>query len=136
MSAVRFYMSATFLASVSCNVNHNLIHNVEMPFKVCIDDSDCGSQVNDYAIACFQYICYPWKNDSSVPEENRKATCKKSDHCGSDQGCFRHYYRKKVHRGLCMEHAVDCSKNGVSDCIDGRLVKPWHKQRIEENTEL
>jgi len=117
-TAVRFYLCTTFLAFILCSVTNNQNNKVETTFKVCRDDSDCDSLANDYVTACFQYICYPWKNDSSLAKEDRKATCRQNKQCGSHLVCFRHPYRKKVHRGLCMEYSGDCSKH--SDCKDGQ----------------
>ena len=124
MSAtVSLYAFATILAFVHCNVQHELVSmnqvkNTEAPFKACIDDSDCNSQGNGYA--CFQYICYPWEDDSAVSKEDRKATCKSNEQCGSDLVCFRHHDRRNIHKGLCMEPIVDCSENGDSDCKHGK----------------
>jgi len=121
-AAVRLYAVATILALVHCNVHHELvslnqIKSTEAPFKACIDDSDCSSQGNGYA--CFQYICYPWEDDSAVAKEDRKATCKSNEQCGSDLVCFRHHDRRNIHKGLCMEEIKDCSENGKSDCKHG-----------------
>lgn len=86
------------------------------PFKACIDDSDCSGQGAGYA--CFQYICYPWADDSAIKKADRKATCKSNDDCssGSSGSCFRHHDRRQIHRGLCMEPITDCSENGKDDC--------------------
>lgn len=86
------------------------------PFTACIDDSDCRSEGANYA--CFQYICYPWAEDSSIPEKDRKATCKSNDDCKT-ASCFRHHDRRQIHKGLCMEEARDCSENGRDDCRGG-----------------
>lgn len=86
------------------------------PFTACIDDSDCRNQGLNFA--CFQYICYPWENDSSVAEKDRKGTCKSNDDCKT-ASCFRHHDRRQIHKGLCMDEARDCSENGRDDCKGG-----------------
>lgn len=87
------------------------------PFKACIDDSDCSNQGSGYA--CFQYICYPWADDSGVARADKKGTCKSNDDCSGELKCFRHHDRRNIHRGLCMEKITDCSENGKTDCKDG-----------------
>jgi len=87
------------------------------PFKACIDDSDCGSKGPGFA--CFQYICYPWADDSGIAKGDRKDTCKSNDDCPGQLSCFRHHDRRQIHRGLCMEPIADCSENGRDDCKAG-----------------
>ena len=41
----------------------------EAPFKACIDDSDCTDKGAGFA--CFQYICYPWADDSAIPVKDK-----------------------------------------------------------------
>ena len=121
-SSVRLSVLATLLTIVHCfappeSASFNQIKITEAAFKACIDDSDCSSQGSGYA--CFQYICYPWEDDSAVPEKDRKSTCKSNEQCGDDLKCFRHHDRRNIHKGLCMEEMVDCSENGESDCKHG-----------------
>jgi len=122
-AAVRLCVAATIVALAHCDVHNNGLVSLnqvkasEAPFKACIDDSDCGEQGNGYA--CFQYICYPWEDDSAVPKKDRKSTCKSNEQCDSDLTCYRHHDRRNIHKGLCMEPTVDCSENGSSDCKDG-----------------
>ena len=40
-----------------------------LTFTACIDDSDCRVKGDGYA--CFQYICYPWKDDTVIPAHFR-----------------------------------------------------------------
>jgi hypothetical protein len=84
------------------------------PFKACIDDSDCSDRGSGFA--CFQYICYPWSDDSAIKSSDRKKTCKSNDNCPDGLSCFRHHDRRQIHRGLCMEPITDCSENGRDDC--------------------
>ena len=86
----------------------------KVPFKACIDDSDCAGQGTDYA--CFQYLCYPWKDDSKIAKKDKMKTCKSSDHCANGLECYRHPDRRNIYMGLCMEAVVDCSENGQEDC--------------------
>ena len=93
----------------------------KVPFKACIDDSDCAGQGTDYA--CFQYLCYPWKDDSKMK------TCKSSDHCANGLECYRHPDRRNIYMGLCMEPVVDCSTNGQADCDRGGMTRPQEKMK-------
>ena len=108
-------------------LNHQPLTSAkEAPFKACIDDSDCT--VKGTGFACFQYICYPWADDTAIPKKDRKETCKSNDDCSNDLKCFRHFDRRQVHRGLCMEDITDCSENGRDDCknADGEgATRAW-----------
>ena len=44
---------------------------IEAPFHVCIDDGDCMSKGGGYA--CFQNICYPWRDDTNIPSDYRSS---------------------------------------------------------------
>ena len=100
------------------------------PFQACIDDSDCAGQGTDYA--CFQYLCYPWKDDSSLAMKDKRRPCKSTEHCATGQECFRHPDRRNIYMGLCMEPVVDCSRNSQADCDRGGMIRPWEKSL--ENT--
>lgn len=83
-------------------------------FQACIDDSDCyrvGAKYN-----CFQYICYPFHNDSLIPPESRKRRCSKNEECGDRQACHRHHDIRVGIMGLCMDEFGDCKNNGERDC--------------------
>jgi len=121
-AVVKLYLFVTIVTLVQCNVHPELlsmnqVQSKSAPFSACIDDSDCTADGNGYS--CFQYICYPWEDDSAVPKHHRKSTCKSNEQCGSDLVCFRHHDRRNIHRGLCMEPITDCSENGISDCEIG-----------------
>lgn len=89
------------------------------PFTACIDDGDCVSLGDDHA--CFQYICYPWKDDSSIPQIHRKQTCKKNDDCSAPgETCFRHHNRRNVNKGICVKDSVSCEDGGHNDCPERR----------------
>ena len=51
----------------------------------------------------FQYICYPWKNDSIIEPKNRRKTCRIDNDCEQGQECFRHHDKRMVNRGLCFD---------------------------------
>lgn len=87
---------------------------VTAPFTACIDESDCSGLGNGYA--CFQYICYPWNDDSVIPAQHRKKTCTRAEECSGKEICFRHYDRRNIHKGLCMKEQRDCDVNGERDC--------------------
>jgi len=113
-AAVRLaVIMAGLLALANCEIQ-SLSQVKKVPFTACIDDSDCAGQGQDFA--CFQYLCYPWKDDSKLPKTDRKKTCKSNDHCDAGLECYRHPDRRNIYRGLCMEPVVDCSENGESDC--------------------
>ena len=98
----------------------------KVPFKACIDDSDCAGQGTDYA--CFQYLCYPWKDDSSLAMKDKRKPCKKTEHCATGQECYRHPDRRNIYMGLCMEPAVDCSRNSQADCNRGGMIRHTKKR--------
>lgn len=52
----------------------------------------------------FQYICYPWKDDSGVPASEKRDLCRKKSDCSAKRGqtCQRHQDRRKINKGLCM----------------------------------
>jgi len=93
------------------------------PFPVCIDDSDCVKLGKGDKFACFQYICYPWKNDDQIDPKNRRKTCRQDDDCDPGQECFRHHDKRMVNRGLCFaevkscQNANECSKD--YECCGG-----------------
>ena len=51
----------------------------------------------------FQYVCYPWQDDSEVPESQKRQTCRKKSECGQDQTCYRHHDRRNINKGLCFD---------------------------------
>jgi len=93
------------------------------PFPVCIDDSDCVKLGKGDKFACFQYICYPWKNDEEIDPKNKRKTCREDNDCDSGQECFRHHDKRMVNRGLCFaevkscQNANECSKD--YECCGG-----------------
>jgi len=87
------------------------------PFPVCIDDSDCVKLGAGDKFACFQYICYPWKNDSMIEAKNRRKTCRQDDDCEPGQECFRHHDKRMVNRGLCFDEVKDCQN--AKECSKG-----------------
>lgn len=90
-----------------------------IPFTACIDDGDCTVLGDDHA--CFQYICYPWKDDSSIPENHRKETCKKNEDCSAPgETCFRHHNRRNVNKGICVKDSKSCEDGGHNDCNERR----------------
>ena len=111
-AVVNFYSFLTIGSLYQCNMNQVLPNKPTS--SACIDDSDCTDQGN--GSSCFQYICYPWEDDSAVPKHHRKSTCKSNEQCGTDLVCFRHHDRRNIHRGPCMEPITDCSENGNLDC--------------------
>lgn len=67
LSAISF--SSIFAAQ---NTNSQIQAPSPTPFPVCIDDSDCVKLGKGDKFACFQYICYPWKNDDQIDPKNRR----------------------------------------------------------------
>lgn len=84
------------------------------PFSVCIDDSDCSKLGQGTKYACFQYICYPWKDDTHIEAQDRRKTCRRDSDCNLGQSCFRHHDRRHVNRGLCFNEIHQCETKG--DC--------------------
>jgi len=87
------------------------------PFPVCIDDSDCVKIGEGDKFACFQYLCYPWKNDTMIDAKNRRKTCRKDGECDAGQECFRHHDKRMVNRGLCFDEVKSCQTSG--ECSQG-----------------
>lgn len=87
------------------------------PFSVCIDDSDCSKLGQGSKYACFQYICYPWKNDDHIEVKDRRGTCRKDSDCQAGQECYRHHDKRTVNRGLCFDQIHPCDT--TSDCPSG-----------------
>lgn len=87
------------------------------PFSVCIDDSDCSKLGQGSKYACFQYICYPWKNDNHIETKDRRDTCRKDTDCPVGQECYRHHDKRAVNRGLCFDQIHPCVQ--TSDCPGG-----------------
>jgi len=84
------------------------------PFKVCIDDSDCLNLEGKYA--CFQYICYPYADDTTISPQYRKTRCTRKEECNTNEMCYRHHDRRNINRGLCMEELGNCQEKGERDC--------------------
>ena len=60
-------------------------------------------------LCLFQYICYPWKDDSGVPASEKRELCRKSKDCSErGQTCQRHQDRRKINKGLCMNEVRSC----------------------------
>ena len=65
--AVGFMVTRILVAVTFGNVSTNM--KTETPFYACTDDSDCLVKGPGYT--CFQYICYPWKDDADIPAQFR-----------------------------------------------------------------
>ncbi|TRY73297.1 hypothetical protein TCAL_13046 [Tigriopus californicus] len=83
----------------------------------CIDDSDCLKLGEGNKYACFLYVCYPWRDDSKVPEDERRDTCRKDSDCSSDQECHRHHDRRNIVKGLCFDEISECET--PNECSEG-----------------
>ena len=59
-----------------------------------------------FLIFIFQYICYPWKNDTMIDAKNRRKTCRNDNDCDPGQECFRHHDKRMVNRGLCFDEVL------------------------------
>ena len=134
-AAVRLLFLLATLGLASSNITPefqslNQLKETKAPFKACIDDSDCAEHGSGWA--CFQYICYPWQDDSKIEAKHRKKTCKIDAHCDQDLSCHRHPDRRNILKGLCMEPVVDCSENGRSDCKNnGKGSKPCQSHECD-----
>ena len=51
----------------------------------------------------FQFICYPWKDDSEVEPKDRIDLCRKDKDCRDNKRCYRHPRKRLVSKGLCLE---------------------------------
>lgn len=90
------------------------------PFTVCIDDSDCQKLKQGDKYACFQFRCYPWKDDSGVSAKDKITLCRNDKNCKKDgQKCYRHSDKRNVYRGLCFDQLKEC---GIEE-DDGKCPK-------------
>lgn len=106
--------SATALGAQSQMAQVQLALPAPTPFPVCIDDSDCEKLGEGNKYACFQYICYPWKNDSHIAPKDRRKTCRKDEDCEPGQECYRHHDLRLINRGLCFDEVKSCQAH--EDC--------------------
>lgn len=128
MKILSFFLVSTLIVSfsavpeVSARANQAGGNNAmttnpnSSPFKVCIDDSDCQKIKQGDTYACFQYLCYPWKDESGVPEKDKIPLCRKTKDCKDGKTCVRHHNRRKVTQGLCMDEEQECGLDSDNDC--------------------
>jgi len=116
LAATSLCISATRAAQTS-QLASQIASPAPTPFPVCIDDSDCVKLGKGDKFACFQYICYPWKNDSIIEPKNRRKTCRIDNDCEQGQECFRHHDKRMVNRGLCFDEVKDCQS--ADECSKG-----------------
>lgn len=89
------------------------------PFSVCIDDSDCLKLGQGDKYACFQFLCYPWKDDSKVADKEKIQTCRRTTDCKDNKICYRHQDRRTVPRGLCFNKFQECGLDIKDKCRRG-----------------
>lgn len=106
------FISSTAIAA-QAQIDSQL-HAKPTPFPVCIDDSDCLKMGEGNKYACFQYLCYPWKDDTHVAPKDRRKTCRSSSDCEPQQQCFRHHDKRNVFRGICFDEVQSC--DSPRDC--------------------
>ena len=75
----------------------------------------------------FQYICYPWKNDSIIEPKNRRKTCRIDNDCEQGQECFRHHDKRMVNRGLCFD---EVSQQTADFYCQFSIIFPFLGQRL------
>merc|ERR1719420_2187860 len=99
-------------------------------FPACIEDDDCEkvSEQQEADFKCFQYMCFPWDNQTLA---NGFQSCRKSKDCQTEENtCFRHWDRKHVHRGVCLHKSetVACSEHDTCSpgllCVNGHCGDP------------
>jgi hypothetical protein len=105
------------LPSVSARANQEKMSSNKMmvtdvkkstPFKICIDDSDCLKIGEGDKFACFQFLCYPWQDDSQVAAKDRIPICRKDKDCKEGKECYRHTDKRRVSKGLCLDKLKEC----------------------------
>ena len=65
--------------------------------------SRSNTYLNSLLSSSFQYICYPWKDDSGVAPSERLDLCRNSKNCKSGQTCQRHSNKRSVTKGICLD---------------------------------
>jgi len=79
----------------------NSLRNISV-YPVCAQDSDCVDER-----ACFQYMCYPWKQSSGFRWCSKDSDCKsltdREEGNGKDGRCFRHKDRENIGFGICLK---------------------------------
>lgn len=123
MKILSFVFSVTLVASLSAIPGVSARANQEnvvmengvsatkqnaSPFKVCIDDSDCQKIGQGDKFACFQFICYPWQDDTDIPPKDKIPICRNDRDCNDGKKCYRHQDRRRVSKGLCFDELQDC----------------------------
>lgn len=78
------------------------------PFTICIDDSDCLKLGQGDKYACFQFLCYPWKDDSELAPKDKIPLCRKDKDCPNGKECYRHFNKRRVSKGLCFDELQEC----------------------------
>jgi len=114
--AVFLTVSVSALPGVSARANQEKVGSNNLmttkpnksPFEICIDDSDCLKLGQGDKYACFQFLCYPWKDDSEVDPKDKIPLCRKDKDCEGGKKCYRHFDRRSVSKGLCFEELKEC----------------------------
>jgi len=114
--AVFLTVSVSALPGVSARANQEKVGSNGLmstqknssPFTICIDDSDCLKLGQGDKYACFQFLCYPWENDSEVAPKDRIPLCRNDKQCSDGKKCYRHFDRRRVSKGLCFDELQEC----------------------------
>ena len=56
----------------------------------------------------FQFLCYPWQDDSQVAAKDRIPICRKDKDCKEGKECYRHTDKRRVSKGLCLDKVCLC----------------------------
>ena len=81
-------------------------------YPPCLLDNDCKSIHKLDGFVCFQYFCYPW--EKKPREAGAKPLplelCRYKKDCGVNfnGSCFRHYDKRRIHNGICIESEDRC----------------------------
>ena len=86
-------------------------------FNACIDSSDCSKLGDKYK--CFEFLCYPWEDDSNIEENSKIQKCQKSTDCEQSKICYKNTESKREPKGLCFDKMQECGLNLGKTCPEG-----------------
>lgn len=116
-------------------------------FPACLGDSECNDLDSRKELpknhhACFQYFCYPWKEEATTADEtNLFKSCRKNSQCkvnGKKGHCYRHPDKRRISKGICLKNSPsrcdthdECIGSG-GKCCNGFCCNDVYFNAIKE----